>query len=207
MASSLTCPCLEPKRWPPEPPSWSPLDTQDFLENMGSALSFSIVDHIFTRQTTGSADHLDQSTSRHQHTDDIYDDLSWQRYWLHPSSHSLTQRRTSVMPTCVWFCSDERRSPPSLKDSKMLVPITFRSLHQTTAGHNPGDDTSLVERTPPRTSSCSGWGRWFLPSSHPTKGSAFPGRCWKNCCTSNTSGKSRCSPNSWLSLFQSSPAF
>ena len=59
----------------------------------------------------------------------IYDDLSWQRYWLHPSSHSLTQRRTSVMPTCVWFCSDERRSPPSLKDSKMLVPITFRSLH------------------------------------------------------------------------------
>ena len=76
VASSLTCPCLEPKRWPPEPPSWSPLDTQDFLENMGSALSFSIVDHIFTRQTTGSADHLDQSTSRHQHTDDIYDDLS-----------------------------------------------------------------------------------------------------------------------------------
>ena len=95
----------------------------------GQYLSFSTVDHIFTRQTTGSADHLDQSTSRHQHTDDIYDDLSWQRYWLHPSSHSLTQRRTSVMPTCVWFCSDERRSPPSLKDSKMLVPITFRSLH------------------------------------------------------------------------------
>ena len=27
----------------------------------------------------------------------------------------------------------------------MLVPITFRSLHQTTAGHNPGDDTSLKE--------------------------------------------------------------
>ena len=77
----------------------------------------------------------------------------------------------------VWDSVVMKDDLPSLKDSKMLMPTTFRSLHQTTAGHNPGDDTSPGDRTPPRTSSCSGWGRWFLPSSHPTKESAFPGRC------------------------------
>ena len=41
-----------------------------------------------------------------------------------------------------------------------------------------GGTTTLGELTPPRTgSSCVG-GCWFLPSSHPTKGSSFPVRSY-----------------------------
>ena len=69
----------------------------------GQYLSFSTVDHIFTRQTTGSADHLGQSPSRHQHTDDC-NQISCQRSLLHPSSQSLTQRRTAVASSL--FCSN-----------------------------------------------------------------------------------------------------
>ena len=38
VAFSLTCTYPWPKRWPPEPPSWSLLSLQEFLRMLGSAL-------------------------------------------------------------------------------------------------------------------------------------------------------------------------
>ena len=57
------------------------------------------------------------------------------------------------------------------------VVVVQPRRHHHSAGHHPGDATTLGECTPPRTGSSNDGGVRLLPASLSTKGSSFPGRC------------------------------
>ena len=70
-------------------------------------------------------------------------------------------------PPCVRFCSDERRSLPLSKTQRCWCRSHSAPLHQTTAGHNPGDDTSLKEPDQEQAPAVVEAAGSFLPLSSP----------------------------------------